>query len=142
MGYISKSMKSKGSIPVAILFAVIVSLLVTVLGSSVVSFLIHHELIQETAMVYGVIILLLASSYAGGVTGYGKAKEKRLLVSMLSALFYFLILMAMTAIIFGGKYSGIGVTGMVIFCGAALAALPKKERSRGGKRHKIKNPSR
>lgn len=142
MGYISKSMKSKGTIPVAILIAVIVSLLVTVLGSSVVSFLIHRELIQETAMVYGVVILLLVSSYAGGVTGYGKAKEKRLLVSMLSALFYFLILMAMTAIIFGGKYSGIGVTGTVIFCGAALAALPNRVRSRGGKRRKIKIPSR
>ena len=142
MGYIPKSMKNTGSIPMAVLFGVCMSLLVTVLGSGGVSFLIHREVLSETAMIYGVIILLLISSYMGGVTGYRKVNEKRLLVSMLTALIYFLILMIMTAIVFEGKYSGIGVTGMVIFCGAALAALPKKERSREGKRHKIKIPSR
>ena len=142
MGYLPKSMKNRGSITAAVMLGVIMSIFVTMIATVAVSAMIHREVLPETADVYGVVVILLASSYVGAKTGCRKAKNKRLMVSTLSGLCYLLVLMTITAVLFEGKYNGIGVTGLIVLCGATIAALPNRVRSRGGKRRKIKIPSR
>ena len=142
MGYLPKSMKSRGSITAAVMLGVVMSIFVTMIATVAVSAMIHREVLPETAVVYGVVVILLASSYVGAKTGCRKAKNKRLMVSTLSGLCYLLVLMTITAVLFEGKYNGIGVTGLIVLCGAAIAALPNRVHSRGGKRRKIKIPSR
>lgn len=72
---------------------------------------------------YGIMILLLAASFLGAVTAQGKIKHRKMLVCLLSGLVYFIMLLAATALFFGGQYTGVGVTGLLILGGSGTAAL-------------------
>lgn len=133
MGY-----PTKRSVPVCILSGTVISVLVTVVCAGVVSALIHRELLSENSVGYAALVLLMVSAYLGALMACKSGQGIKLMISAVSGLSYFLLLIGMTALFFEGKYTGIGVTAMVIFCGAALAAFPKKEHKRVGKRHKIK----
>ena len=72
--------------------------------------------------------------------GYLKNKMKKqvLPVCLACGIGYFGLLILLTALFFGGEYSGVGASGLMILCGSILAAMTGTGQGRRGKRLKRK----
>jgi hypothetical protein len=53
---------------------------------------------------------------------------------LISGGIYYLMLLAMTILFFGGHFRGMGVTALMVACGSILAILGGFSKGRGGKR--------
>ena len=115
-----------------------VSITLTILLSLLLTKLILAEAMTMENIGYGILILLLAASFAGAVTAYKKVKHRKVLVCMLSGMVYYGTLLGITALFFGGQYTGMGVTGLLIFGGCGTAALMTTGKGSGGKSKKRK----
>lgn len=100
-----------------------VSALITLLGVMLIAYLLNGEKIQLDSIGYGSIAVLLLSSIAGAGLAFRFIRRRRMLVCMLSGMIYFLSLVALTALFFGGQYDGIWVTGLVILGGSLAVGL-------------------
>lgn len=100
-----------------------ISLGITLVGSAVLSWLVDRELVAQSGIGYGVLVILLLASLLGTAAAYGKIKHRRLVVCALSGGLYFGALVCMTALFFGGQYRGLGVTALVILAGSLSVAL-------------------
>ena len=95
----------------------------TLMACAVLAKLIDLERLPEDAVGYGAMVILLVAGFLGAVTAYAKVKGKRLQVSLITAAAYYLSLLSMTALFFGGQYAGMGVTALVILAGSGVAIL-------------------
>ncbi|MBQ9839106.1 MAG: TIGR04086 family membrane protein [Oscillospiraceae bacterium] len=121
------------SIPGGIAAAAGVATALTLLLSGLIAWLVLQERIGESAIGYGAMVVLLLSSFVCGVLASAMVKHRRMVVCLLSGLTYFLCLLACTALFFGGRYQGLGVTALLILAGSVSAALidlsrPRKRR--------------
>lgn len=111
------------------------SLLVTLIGAMLVAWLIANEKLPEASVGYGSMVILLCASVTGAWLAAAKIKHRKLLVCILTGAGYYLSLLSITALLFGGQYQGMGVTGMMILCGCGIVILsglkPPKSRLRG-----------
>lgn len=105
----------------------------TILGALSVAKLIDSEVIPETAVGYGSGLILLTASLGAALVSFSRIKHQRALVCMAAGGIYFLMLLAVTALFFGGQYTGIGVTALLIAAGSGTAVLMGMS-GRGGKR--------
>ena len=142
MIYRSKHRGSHVSGPVALITGTGISLGIILLGSSVLALMTHREMIGSDKIGYGVMILLIAATFLGCKTACGKTDEKRMLISALSAMVEFMVLVGMNILFFGGRFSGVGETLLLLLCGGGLAALPRKEGRRQVKTHRMKRMAR
>ena len=101
---------------------------ITLLGTWIVACVIDREILSWQEAGYGLILILLLASFGAGVTVLNKTQKTKVSVCMLSGLLYWAELMSITALFFGGRYSGVGETAAVIFCGSILAAMTGKRR--------------
>ena len=129
-----KVMSIPGGLAVGALFSIGATLLLT----AVLAKLVEGETVQQENIGYGVMVILTVSAFTGALVSFGRIKRQRLLVCGLSGLLYFVILMSMTALFFGGQYSSVGVTALLILLGSAVAALLGLKQGGGGRRKKIK----
>lgn len=127
--------------PAGFALGVSASLLITVLGAALIAKLVDRETIGEGSIGYGILIVMILASWLGSLVSYGRIKRRRAVVCLAAGGIYFLVLLSFTALFFGGEYSGVGVTALLIFCGSMLAVLPGLRQNRGGKRPKIKIPN-
>ena len=95
----------------------------TCLMSLLVSVLVDRGILGEYAIGYGAMVILLVASISGAVAAKKRIRRRNILVVMVTGLCYFLCLLSMTALLFGGQYQGIGVTGLVILGGSGTVAL-------------------
>lgn len=130
------------TIPAGLLIGSFVSLGITMILAAVFAKLLDSEHLTQESIGYGVMGILLASSFGGAMVSYKRIKRQRLLVCMLSGVVYFGILLSITALFFGGQYEAVGVTGLLILCGCSIAVLTGMGEKRVGKRHKVKLPNR
>lgn len=126
------------SIPGALCIGGVVSTLATVLIAALLAKLVDAEIIAESKIGYGVMTLLLASAIVGSTTACRKAKRRFLLVSALSGVTYLCILLSITALFFGGQYSAVGVTALLVFGGSLLPVFLRKEWKNGAQATKRK----
>lgn len=121
------------SMPAGLLLGGAASFAVTVICAAVIAKLVDTEVMEEQMIGYGIIVLLILSSFVGAMISSGKTKRKRLVTCLASGVVYFGILMAITTLFFGGQYSAVGVTALLVFCGSVLAVLlnvPWREKKR------------
>ena len=111
------------SIPAGLAVGAAISGLITLLGCLILTWMVLKGSMVFEFIGYGIMILLLLGAFLGAAVAQGRVKHRRSMVCMLSGLVYFLILLAITALFFGGQYSGIGVTALLILAGAGTAAL-------------------
>lgn len=107
--------------------------------------LISTEKLEWEKAGYGILVILLVTSVIGTKATCIMIKRRKLMSCAVAGILYWLGLLLITALFFGGQYSGVGVSGMVILCGSALVCLQelKGEKSRNtgmriGKSAKIK----
>ena len=111
------------SIPGALTLSGGLELILTLCSSAVLAKLVEIQRIQEQNIGYSVIGMLLAISFLGAVLAAEKVKHQRLMVCLLSGVVYWCLLLAISALFFGGQYEAVGETGILILCGSAVAAL-------------------
>ena len=116
--------KKEASLPAGIGIGLAVSIVITLLTAGVLAYLISNETLQESAIGAGALIIQLISAAGGGITAYSLIKRQRVLVCGILALCYFLVLLGMTALIFGGQYRGVGSAILAVLGGGILAVLP------------------
>lgn len=103
--------------------SLLASILVTIIGAAVGAWLLSTEKIaMENARFIAVVILLL-SSMLGALLAISVIKEKRVPVCLISGTVYILSMLAITALFFDGRYSGVGESAMVVFAGVFSVAL-------------------
>lgn len=124
-------------LPVGIGLALLVSILITLAGSAVAALLVSSEKIGEGTIGYASMMILAMASLLGAWIAVMLVKRLRLQVAMLFGGCYYLLLLAMTALLFGGQYQGMGVTAIIILAGSALVAFWPAKKSSGGKRKKV-----
>ena len=130
------------SLPAGLAVGAGCSLAMTLGLTAVLAKLVEAETIPVEKIGYGIMVLLVTSSFAGAMVSFGRIKRQRLLVCGVSGVIYFAVLMSVTALFFGGQYSAVGVTALLVLAGSAAAALLGLRQGRGAKRTKIRVPHR
>lgn len=130
------------SIPAGLVSGALAAMITTLVGAAVMAKLIDREILAQNSTGYGVMVILLLASWLGAVTAAGKIKRQRLIICLASGAIYFGLLLAATALFFGGQYSGVGETGLLIFCGSMLGIFTGYAGKTGKNRRKIKMSTR
>lgn len=120
------------SVPGGLAAGAMVSTILTALITAVLAVLLDKEIIRWENVGYGVLAMVMLSAFCGAVTANAKIRRQRFLVSLMSGLVYFGILLSITALFFGGQFEAVGVTGLLVAGGCACAALPSGGQGRRG----------
>ena len=124
-------------IPVGLGLGLASSLLITIGGAALTAWMVAGEKIGEASGGYAVIVILVLSSALGALVSTWLIKRLRLQMCMLSGGLYYLSLLAMTALLFGGQYQGMGASAVAVLAGCAVIAfLPTKNGHVGLKKKK------
>ncbi len=129
------------TIPIGLLTGGIVALLSTLALTALLAKLMEREILPAEKIGYGVMLMLLASAFLGSAIACKRVKRQYLLTAGLSGAVYVLLLMSITALFFGGQYSAVGVTILLVSCGSLLAAMlfSREGKGRKNRKPKIKN---
>ncbi len=135
---IAKKVTGRASgIPVGLSIGAVISLLITVAGAATTAQLVATEKIGEDGIGYAAMLIAAVAAAMGAWGAYSAVKRRRLQICMLSGGVYFGILLAMTALFFGGRYRGMGVTALAILFGCGIIALfPAKSSNKFRRRKK------
>ena len=118
-----KEYRNTMSIPAAVGVGTVISTIVMLIGAIVIALLISNELISDQSMDYGVLALTMLSAILGCSVSNVVAKRRLLIVSVCTAVTFLLVLISITAIFYGGQYSAIPVTALVILGGGVSSVL-------------------
>lgn len=118
------------TMPGAIGLGLCIGITLLLVGCAVLAWLVISEKVDMNSIGFGNGIILILSSGIGAWLAAALAGSKRLQVIGIFAAVFFAVLLSMTALLFGGQYSGILVNGTCILAGAGgvllLGKLPKK----------------
>ena len=126
------------SIPAGLALGILIALVVTVIGSGAAAWLILQGILGEGASGYCAMAILLLASITGASVSSGIIQRLRAQMCMAAGGGYYLCLLAMTVLFFGGQYQGMGVTALMVLCGSALVILlaPRGKNRSGCRRRK------
>lgn len=110
-------------LPAGIGLGVLASLLIVLLSAAGITQLVAAEKMEEDAMGNLSIGLLFLASVFGAWLAAGRTKRMRLQVCLLVGAGFFMSLLAITALFFGGQYRGMGISVTAILLGSALVAF-------------------
>ena len=121
------------SIPAGLMWGVGISLLMTLVSAVIIATLVNKEILAWQNIGYGIMIMMLCSSFLGARVSVGKIKRQQFAVSAMFAVAYIGVLLAMTALLFGGQYEGVGVTTLLVLCGSLVSIMVNTGRKREGR---------
>ena len=101
----------------------VVSFLLTLVGAAVIANLILSEKLAEEAVGYGAVVVLLLASAIGAWLSAILVKRRWMLVCLGAGGIYYLLLLSVTALFFGGQYQGMGVTALLVLGGSGAVGL-------------------
>lgn len=122
------------SLPVGIGIGLLVSLVITMIGAALTAYMVDKQIIPQDALGYGCVVTLLMSACCGALVSVKRVKRLRMQVCMISGACYYIMLLGITALFFGGQYEGMGITALVVLGGALAVAIAGM---RGGKTRKF-----
>lgn len=126
------------SMPAGLMAGLVVSLAITVLLAALSAKMVDIQWIGERDIGYCAMVILMAAPFCGARTSQQRIKRQRLAVCAMSGGLYFLSLMGITALFFGGQYEAVGVTLLLVAGGSALTMLIGERTNRVGTRRKKK----
>lgn len=110
-------------VSVGILIGVLVCVGVTLIATVILAWLITAEKMGESAVGYGAMVVLLLSAILGSWTASAKIGRLRTQVCLITGGIYYLVLLSITALFFGGQYQGMGVAAILVIAGSGVTAL-------------------
>ena len=111
------------SIPVGLALGAAAGLAVTLAGSAGAAWMVSRGHFAPEWTGYCAMVILLLSSAVGAAVTIRKTQRLRAQMGLAAGAVYYLILVAMTALCFGGQYRGMGVTALMVLCGSGLVIL-------------------
>ncbi|MBE6940711.1 MAG: hypothetical protein E7455_00265 [Ruminococcaceae bacterium] len=132
---LKKSGKTIG-IPAGIAIGTLTSLAISIAGAAVSAWLVSSEKIGEGGIGYASLIIVALATVGGAWFSVSMIKRLRLQMCMLSGVCYFLCLLGMTALFFGGQYQGIGSVAIAVICGCGIVALAPMKKNQFKRKHK------
>ena len=111
------------SVPGGLAYGALAAVMLTLAGTALTAFLVEIEKITWMNTGYAVMVILLLSSWVGAVVTAERVKRQRMMMCVTSGGIYFIILLMFTALFFGGQYSGVGETALLVFCGSILGVF-------------------
>lgn len=106
--------------------AAAVSMTVTLAFSAAIAYVLSTEKITWQQAGYWIMGMLFAASFLGGKCAYGSVKRQCFLMSALSGLLYWGLLLCISALFFGGNFGAVWETAGIIAAGAATAGLLRR----------------
>ena len=130
-----KSNKKGAGIPVGVLTGVLVDVMIMLLSAFVLAWLITAEKMPLDAAGYAAAIVLFLSAFSGALAASKIVKRLRAQICLMTGGAYYLILLVMTAVFFGGQYRDCGIAAILVSGGCGSAALLgiKEKKTRKGK---------
>ena len=113
------------SVSAGLITGVIMAIAVMLTGTLITALMINKEILRWEYSGYAVMVTLIISSWTGAAVAAGKVKRRRFLICTSTGGIYFGVLLVMTGLFFGGKFSGVGESGLLILCGSTLGVLMK-----------------
>lgn len=101
----------------------LINLIVTILWSLVIAYLMNKETITWQQAGYWIMGGIFCASFLGAKTAFIFIKRQRLLISLMSGILYWGILLCITALFFGGNCEAVLETAGIITSGSVTAAL-------------------
>lgn len=111
------------SIPAGLGMGLLLSLMMTIAGAAVTALLLNKEVLAESSVGYGAVLTLIISSVAGALLSAKKIKRLRLQMTLVFGACYYVLLLCMTALLFGGQYEGTGMTALVVLGSSIAVAI-------------------
>lgn len=138
-------MKGKGkgsgramSMPAGIGMGVGISYGIMLLSAAVLAWLILTQRVGEEVIGWGSMLILAISAALGSLTAWTRIRHRRLFVTAVTAAGYYAVLLV-TALAFGGGFSGMGATAGMVVLGGGIAQIPALFGGGSGvRRHKMK----
>ena len=128
------------SLPFGIGIGIVVSLVISLLGAAISAWMIAGETLGESSIPYATVVIVTVASLMGALVAAWLVKGKRLVLCAATGAGYYLCLIANTALFFGGRYQGLGISALAVLIGCAAAILMGIKGKKGTK-HKIKIPA-
>lgn len=100
-----------------------VSQFVTLVVTAFLTKIVLQGNVQEESVGYGIMALLILASFAGAITASKSIQRRKAMMCIASGLLYWLSLLSVTALFFGGRYEAAGVTAVLILGGCGTAAI-------------------
>lgn len=110
-------------IPAGLALGAAVSTLITAALAALAAWLILAGRLPESSVGYCAMVILLLASAGGAATAIARTKRLRFQVGIAAGGIYYALLLAVTALFFGGQYQGMGVTALMVLCGCMLVIL-------------------
>ena len=125
------------TMPVGISIGLVTALAITGAGCAMVASLINGEQIGMDMLGYGAMIILFCASFLGAALASLLIKGRKIPVSVILGVVYFVSLLLVNGIFFGGEINGVGATALVVLAGSICAGLlPNPGASGRARRHK------
>lgn len=112
------------------------SLGVTILLAMVTAMLVDNGAMEEKSIGYAALVILLLSSALGSAVAAARIKRQRLVVCIAAGAVYYVLLLSMTALFFGGQYTGMGVTALAVLGGSGVVCIAGAGQGRGRRKRK------
>lgn len=123
MTFNGKVTGTASTIPAGLALGALVSVGITAALSALAAWLILSGWIPEDSVGYCAMVILLLASAAGAAMAIVRTKRLRFQMGIAAGGIYYAILLAVTALFFGGIYHGMGVTALMVLCGCGLVIL-------------------
>lgn len=122
--------------PLGIGLGVLTSMILTIIGAIVISALVSNESITESSVSVWSVAVRTVAAFAGSAVSTALLKQRLLMVSAITGAGYLLLLLACTALFFGGEYRGFWVGSILIMVSSMICAfLPLIKGKKGIRKH-------
>jgi len=111
------------SMTAGITLGVLLSLMYTCILAAVIAGLVLRGKIEETALGYFVMGVLVTGAAMGSLLAAVRVKRRWMTVCLLTGAGFYLFLLIITTIFFGSNYHGLGVTGLLVLIGTLISGL-------------------
>lgn len=105
----------------------IIGILFLLVNAAILTTLVLNRSIPEDRIKYFVLALIVFSTFLGTWIGRKGAGESKNIVCFVTGMVIFCTLLLLTAVLFGGRYTGVGETGLLILCGCVLPIFVKPD---------------
>lgn len=118
--------KAKGTataVPLGVLWGAIISMLMTVISALILTWLTLNKITNQQQLGYCIMGALFCAATIGSFVSTALVKRRKLLISLMTGLTYYLTLFSITALFFGGNFQGAAVEGLLITAGSLITGI-------------------
>ena len=128
------------SMPSGLALGALVSMATTILVAFIGAELILQEVVSQDLVGYFSMAALVTATILGAVTAARKIKRQKAIICLISGGIYFGVLLAVTAVFFGGQYEGFVITLMTVALSSAAAIMIAAREGKSGVKRKHRKP--